>query len=33
MFVIAIIGVVYLLKKVFVNFSLEDEEKGGRSNA
>ncbi|MBR2674700.1 MAG: YhdT family protein [Mogibacterium sp.] len=26
MFVIAVIGVVYLLKKVFVNFELEDDE-------
>ena len=25
-FVIAVVGVVYLLKKVFVNFSLEDED-------
>lgn len=33
MFVIAILGVVYLLRKVFVNFSLEDEEKGGAENA
>ena len=33
MFVIAIAGVVYLLKKVFVNFSLEDEEEGGGGNA
>ena len=33
MFVIAIVGVVYLLKKVFVNFSLDDEEEGGGSNA
>ena len=29
MFVIAVIGVVILLKKVFVNFDLEDTEKGG----
>ena len=29
MFVIAVIGVVFLLKKVFVNFDLEDTEKGG----
>jgi hypothetical protein len=33
MFVVAIIGVVYLLKKVFMNFSLDDEEEGGRNNA
>ena len=26
-FVIAVIGVIFLLKKVFVNFSLEDEDK------
>ena len=32
MFVIAVIGVVYLLKKVFINFDLEDEEKGGSLN-
>ena len=25
-FVVAVVGVIYLLKKVFVNFSLEDEE-------
>ena len=25
-FVIAVVGVIYLLKKVFVNFSLEDED-------
>ena len=30
MFIVAIIGVVYLLKKVFVNFSLDDEEGGDR---
>lgn len=29
MFVIAVIGVVFLLKKVFVNFDLEDTEEGG----
>ena len=29
MFVIAVIGVVVLLKKVFVNFDLEDAEEGG----
>ena len=28
-FVVAVVGVVYLLKKVFVNFSLEDEDKAG----
>ena len=28
MFVIAVIGVVFLLKKVFVNFDLEDTEEG-----
>ena len=33
MFVIAVIGVVYLLKKVFVNFDLEDDEEGGALNA
>lgn len=33
MFVIAIIGVVYLLRKVFVNFDLEDDEEGGASDA
>ena len=32
MFVVAIVGVVYLLKKVFVNFSLEDEREGGATN-
>ena len=32
MFAVAVIGVVYLLKKVFVNFSLEDEEEGGASH-
>ena len=31
-FVVAMIGVVYLLKKVFVNFSLDDEEEGGEEN-
>ena len=30
-FVVAVIGVVILLKKVFVNFSLDDEE-GGEAN-
>ncbi len=29
MFVIAVIGVAFLLKKVFVNFDLEDTEEGG----
>ena len=29
----SIIGVVYLLKNVFMNFSLDDEEEGGRNNA
>lgn len=29
MFVVAVVGVVYLLKKVFVNFDLEDSGKGG----
>ena len=33
MFVIAVIGVIYLLKKVFVNFELEDDEEGGGQNA
>ena len=33
MFVVAVIGVVYLLKKVFVNFDLEDNEEGGGLNA
>ena len=33
MFVIAVIGVVILLKKVFVNFDLEDTEEGGASDA
>jgi len=32
MFVVAVIGVVYLLKKVFVDFSLEDKEKGGAAD-
>ena len=32
MFVVAVIGVVYLLKKVFVNFDLEDDEEGGALN-
>lgn len=31
MFVVAVIGVVYLLKRVFVNFDLEDDEKGGQA--
>lgn len=29
MFVVAVIGVAFLLKKVFVNFDLEDTEEGG----
>ena len=33
MFVIAVIGVIYLLKKVFVNLDLEDDEEGGGMNA
>ena len=33
MFVLAVVGVVFILKRVFVNFSLEDEEEGGRENA
>ena len=33
MFVVAVIGVVYLLKKVFVNFDLEDDEEGGAEDA
>jgi uncharacterized membrane protein YhdT len=33
MFVLAVIGVVYILKKVFTDFSLEDEEEGGAENA
>ncbi len=33
MFVIAVVGVVFLLKKVFVNFDLEDSEEGGRTDA
>ena len=33
MFIIAVIGVVILLKKVFVNFELEDTEEGGDLNA
>ena len=33
MFVLAVIGVVYILRKVFVDFSLEDEEEGGAENA
>ena len=32
MFVIAVIGVVILLKKVFLNFDLEDDEEGGAAN-
>lgn len=30
-FVVAVIGVVILLRKVFVNFSLDDGEEGGRN--
>lgn len=33
MFVIAVAGVVCLLKKVFVNFELDDEAEGGESDA
>lgn len=33
MFVVAVVGVVYLLKKVFVNFDLNDEEEGGARDA
>lgn len=33
MFLVAVIGVVYLLKKVFVNFDLEDGKEGGGQNA
>ena len=29
MFLVAVVGVIFLLKTVFVNFSLEDEEDGG----
>ena len=32
-FVIAVIGVIFLLKKVFVNFSLDDEEEAAREKA
>jgi hypothetical protein len=32
-FVIAVIGVMILLKKVFVNFSLDDEESGEEAQA
>ena len=32
MFLIAVIGVVYLLKKVFVDFDLDDVEEGGASD-
>jgi uncharacterized membrane protein YhdT len=32
-FVVAVVGVVYLLKKVFVNFSLDDEEDAAREEA
>lgn len=33
MFLIAVVGVVLLLKKVFVNFDLEDNGEGGDSDA
>ena len=33
MFVLAVIGVVYLLKRVFVNFDLEDDAEGGAADA
>ena len=33
MFIVAVIGVVILLKKVFVNFDLEDSEEGGDRDA
>lgn len=33
MFAVAVVGVIYLLKKVFVNFSLDDATEGGRENA
>jgi len=33
MFVIAVAGVVFLLKRVFVNFDLEDAEEGGGTDA
>lgn len=33
MFVLAVIGVVYILRRVFTDFSLEDEEEGGTENA
>ena len=29
-FVVAVIGVIYLLKKVFVNFSLDDDDDAGK---
>ena len=32
-FVVAVVGVVYLLKKVFVNFSLDDEEEAAGEEA
>ena len=32
MFLIAVVGVVYLLKNVFVDFDLEDSEMGGREH-
>lgn len=33
MFIIAVAGVVYLLKKVFVNFDLDDDAEGGAADA
>ena len=33
MFIVAVIGVVFLLKKVFVDFDLEDGQEGGGENA
>jgi uncharacterized membrane protein YhdT len=33
MFIIAVAGVVYLLKKVFVDFDLEDDSEGGAADA
>ena len=32
-FVVAVVGVVYRLRKVFVNFSLDDEEEAAREEA
>lgn len=32
MFVIAVIGVVYLLKRVFVDMDIEEDEEGGTAN-